>query len=88
MMSRSPVELCVGGQTYRVVASAEEAELQRLAHVVDKKLRELSAPSRYIPSQTILLAATEEGLGGCMIGNISRGALVKALEMLADHEVA
>jgi cell division protein ZapA len=57
MMSRSPVELCVGGQTYRVVASAEEAELRRLAQVVDKKLRELAAPNRYVPSQTILLVA-------------------------------
>lgn len=57
MMSRSPVELSVGGQTYRVVASAEEAELRRLAQVVDRKLRELSAPGRHVPSQTILLVA-------------------------------
>ncbi|MBN1611238.1 MAG: cell division protein ZapA [Polyangiaceae bacterium] len=56
-MSRSPVELSVGGQTYRVVASAEESELHRLADVVDAKLRELVAPGRYVAPQTILLAA-------------------------------
>ena len=56
-MSRSPVELSVGGQTYRVVASAEESELHRLADVVDAKLRELVAPGRHVAPQTILLAA-------------------------------
>jgi cell division protein ZapA len=56
-MSRSPVELSVGGQTYRVVASAEESELHRLADVVDTKLREFVAPGRQVAPQTILLAA-------------------------------
>ncbi len=56
-MNRSPVELSVGGQTYRVVASAEESELHRLADVVDSKLRELVAPGRHAAPQTILLAA-------------------------------
>ena len=56
-MSRSPVELQVGGQMYRVIASAEEAELHRLADVVDAKLRELSGPGRPVASQTMLLVA-------------------------------
>jgi len=56
-MSRSPVELRVGGQTYRVVASAEETELRRLADVVDGRLRELAGPGRAIAPQTLLLAA-------------------------------
>jgi hypothetical protein len=43
-MAGSPVELKVGGQTYRVVASAEEAELKRLADLVDARLRSMSAP--------------------------------------------
>src|SRR5687768_5480560 len=38
-MGAAPVELRVGGQTYRVVASAEEAELRRLADMVDARLR-------------------------------------------------
>lgn len=56
-MHRSPVELRVGGQTYRVVASAEEAELRRLADVVDARLRDLTGPGRPISPQAMLLAA-------------------------------
>ncbi len=56
-MHRSPVELRVGGQTYRVVASAEEAELRRLADLVDARLRELTGPGRPISPQAMLLAA-------------------------------
>jgi cell division protein ZapA len=56
-MSRAPVELRVGGQTYRVVASAEEAELRRLADVVDSRLKELAGPGRAIAPQGLLLAA-------------------------------
>lgn len=56
-MAGSPVELKVGGQTYRVVASAEEAELKRLADMVDTRLRSMSAPGRPISPQALLLAA-------------------------------
>lgn len=56
-MSRSPVELRVGGQTYRVVASAGEDELKRLAEHVDVRLRELAGPGRAIAPQSLLLAA-------------------------------
>jgi cell division protein ZapA len=56
-MHRSPVELRVGGQTYRVVASAEEAELRRLADLVDARLRALTGPGRPISPQAMLLAA-------------------------------
>jgi cell division protein ZapA len=56
-MSRAPVELRVGGQTYRVVASAGEAQLQRLAGLVDDRLRELTGAGRSIAPQSLLLAA-------------------------------
>ena len=56
-MAGSPVELKVGGQTYRVIASAEETELKRLADLVDARLRSMSAPGRPISSQALLLAA-------------------------------
>jgi len=56
-MAGSPVDLKVGGQTYRVVASAEEAELKRLADLVDARLRSVSAPGRPISPQSLLLAA-------------------------------
>ena len=56
-MPKGPVELRVGGQTYRVVASAEEADLHRLADVVDERLRKLTAPGRSVSPQSLLLAA-------------------------------
>lgn len=56
-MPKGPVELRVGGQTYRVVATAEEAELHRLADVVDQRLRTLTAPGRTVSPQSLLLAA-------------------------------
>ena len=56
-MPKGPVELRVGGQTYRVVATAEEAELHRLADVVDQRLRTLTAPGRSVSPQSLLLAA-------------------------------
>lgn len=56
-MSRAPVELRVGGQSYRVVTSASDDELKRLAGLVDARLRELAGPGRSISPQTLLLAA-------------------------------
>ncbi len=56
-MEREPVEVEVGGYTYRLVASADANEVRRLADVVDHKLREMSRPGRAIDPQSILLAA-------------------------------
>ena len=56
-MERAPVELRVGGQTYRVVGSASADELQRLAHVVDGKLRELANGGTAFHPQSMLLVA-------------------------------
>ena len=56
-MAGTPVDLKVGGQTYRVVASAEETELKRLADLVDARLRSMSPPGRPISPQSLLLAA-------------------------------
>lgn len=56
-MGRAPVELRVGGQTYRVVASAPEDELMRLAAIVDGRLRDITGPNRAVAPQTLLLAA-------------------------------
>jgi cell division protein ZapA len=56
-MSGVPVEVRVGGQTYRVVASASEDELRRLAAIVDARLRSVTAPGRAVSPQALLLAA-------------------------------
>jgi cell division protein ZapA len=57
MAERRTIELSVAGQKYRVVSSAGEAEVQRLADVVVAKLKELGGASRSQPSQAMLLAA-------------------------------
>jgi nitroreductase len=40
-----------------------------------------------IAAQSIMLGAAEIGLGGCMIGSIKRGDVVKALNIPANFEV-
>lgn len=57
-MDRASVELRVGGQTFRVVASASPAELERLARIVDGKLHELAMSSAYHPQSMLLVAMT------------------------------
>ena len=52
-----PVELRVGGSTYRVISSASAEELERLAGVVDEALAGISPPGRPMPPQAMLLAA-------------------------------
>ena len=56
-MARRTVQLRVGGQNYRVVTSASDEELQRLAAVVDQKLAAMAGPGRAISPQAMLLAA-------------------------------
>lgn len=55
-MDRASVELRVGGQTYRVVASAGADELERLARIVDGKLRELAGGTAIHPQSMLLVA--------------------------------
>jgi cell division protein ZapA len=50
------VELKVAGHTYRVASSATEDELQRLARIVERKLRELAPSSAYHPQSMLLVA--------------------------------
>jgi cell division protein ZapA len=57
-MERASVELRVGGQTFRVVASASPAELERLARIVDGKLHELAMSSAFHPQSMLLVAMT------------------------------
>lgn len=54
---QTPVELRIGGRTYRVIASANEDTLHRLASSVDRKLREHSSASSINSPQALLLAA-------------------------------
>jgi cell division protein ZapA len=56
-MQRRTVDLRVGGQSYRVVSSASEEELRRLAAVVEAKIGELVPSGKPIPPQALVLAA-------------------------------
>lgn len=56
-MARPAVELKVGGQLFRVVASAEEHSLHRYAKVVNDKLRDLTGNEHSSHPQAMLLVA-------------------------------
>jgi cell division protein ZapA len=56
-MQRAPVTLNVGGQQYRVVASAPEESLRRLAAVVDERIRQIVPKGKPVTPNAILLAA-------------------------------
>ncbi len=56
-MSRRTVVLKVGQRDYKVVSSAGEDELTRLAAAVTSKLAEVIPPGKPEPPQALLLAA-------------------------------
>lgn len=56
-MDRRTVLLQIGGQSYKVVSSAPDAELHRLAETVSAKISEVVPLGRAIPPQAMLLAA-------------------------------
>jgi cell division protein ZapA len=56
-MARSAVEVNVGGQLYRLVASTGEQSIQRYAGVVNERLREVTGVERPLHPQALLLVA-------------------------------
>jgi cell division protein ZapA len=56
-MERRTVSVRVGGQSYKVVSSAPDDELARLAAMVDAKLLELMPSSRATSPQAMVLVA-------------------------------
>jgi cell division protein ZapA len=56
-VDRRTVDLHIAGQNYRVVSSAPEEDLQRLARMVSAKLAEVVPKGRPAPQQAMLLAA-------------------------------
>lgn len=53
----------------------------------DTEIRESFGTDCGIASQSILLGATEKGLGGCMIGSIKRAKLREALNITEKYEI-
>jgi cell division protein ZapA len=56
-MDRRSVELRVAGQSFRVMSTAPEEDLLRLARMVDAKVTEVGARGRPQGSHAVLLAA-------------------------------
>jgi len=56
-MDTRPVQLRIAGQSYKVVSSADEDELHRLAGAVSAKVAELTPNGKTAPPQAVLLAA-------------------------------
>lgn len=56
-MDGRPVSLRIAGQSYKVVSSASEAELLRLAETVSAKVAEVAPPGNATAPQAVLLAA-------------------------------
>lgn len=56
-MDGRPVSLRIAGQSYRVVSSASEEELQRLADTVTAKVEELTPHGKTAAPQAVVLAA-------------------------------
>ncbi len=53
----------------------------------DKTIRESFGCDHGIAAQSILLGATEKGLGGCMIGSIKKNSLRDALSIPEQYEI-
>ena len=56
-MDRRTVQLQIAGQTYKVVSTADEGDLLRLAAAVSAKLSEVVPRGKAAPPQAMLLAA-------------------------------
>jgi nitroreductase len=53
----------------------------------DKCIRQSFGVDPGIAAQSILLGATEKGLGGCIIASVKKDDLTKALNIPADYEI-
>ncbi len=56
-MERRTVEVRIAGHSYKVVSSARQADLNRLAEIVSAKIAEVTPKGRAVAPQAMLLAA-------------------------------
>lgn len=56
-MDGRPVNLRIAGQSYKVVSTANEEELQRLADTVTAKVEALTPPGKAPSTHAVILAA-------------------------------
>jgi nitroreductase len=55
--------------------------------LIDTKIRNSVGCDHGVAAQSILLGATEKGLGGCIIGSVQREGLRKALDIPSHYEI-
>jgi len=55
--------------------------------LLDTQIRNSVGCEHGIAAQSILLGATEKGLGGCIIGSVQRAGLRKALDIQSRYEI-
>jgi len=55
--------------------------------LIDKEISPAAAYDLGIAGQTILLGATEKGLGGCMIASIKKDGLRESLGIAEQYEI-
>ena len=55
--------------------------------LLDTNLRKDAGVDHGIAAQTIMLGATEKGLGGCIVGSIQREKLREVLKLNANYEI-
>ncbi|MEK6796214.1 MAG: nitroreductase family protein [Spirochaetota bacterium] len=55
--------------------------------LLDKEIKKDAGIDHGIAAQSIILSAAEEGLGGCMIGNVKRIPLSKALSIPDRYDI-
>ena len=79
----------LGRQAQGASFAAARAPAHGIYYYLDRSISD--SPTMFqrdigIAAQTILLAATEKGLGGCMIGSFEKGALKELLQLPAQIE--
>jgi nitroreductase len=68
--------------------SSEERPSAYIVVLIDSEISQSADIDVGIAAQTILLAATAQGLGGCMLGAIKREQLAEALALPASLSIA
>ena len=86
MAARPAVEVNVGGQLYRLVASTGEQSVRRYAGIVNERLRELTGSERPGNPQTILLVAMALAHDLVADRSIERG--MQILEQTGAEDIA
>ena len=82
---------CVGWAAYLSDWTGPETGEKPTGYIVmlrDTEISKATATDEGIQAEAIMLGATEMGLGGCIMGNVKRAELAKALGIKERYEIA